>query len=593
MAEILSILSRNASLLTPSAIASLLTTCSKLRLLKTGTPVHAIILKRRDLYSDLYLLNHLLNFYAKCNQLEYAHKVFDEIPERNIVSWTSLISGYYQCGRGDSALHLFSVMNAHDPSSRPNEFTYASVVGACTKLELLAEGMQVHSQTLQRGFLSHVLVSNVFISFYMASGCVAEAEIVFQEIPEPDQVSWNSLILGLSQNGFIQTALERFQRMRELGVSITSFTLTAAITACLEDEIDGKRIHGLAIKTGLDSDCFTGSALIRMYSGFKNMEDAFKAFQMLAFKDVASWNSLIEGYGRSDQGERGLQVFIAFMESGLKADEITITSVVGICTDLVMLECGKQVHSLSLKGGLDGRIRIGNSMIDMYSKCGSLDDGLKIFQQMKEKSIVSWTAMMGGLAYHGRADEVLKLFEEMKIEGVKPNKVTYTCVLSACGHNGLVDLGQKLFRSMEIEPDFNHYMCMVHLLAGGGRFGDAEMFIRSSPAKYEELLWQSFLVACKNSGEWEKGLEVAERIIGENQSVEPLMSVVLSNVFAAAGRWEEVMKLRANMNGRGMKKEPACSWIEVDNIIQCWLTQRSVSRATKHQSHAAYIEELK
>lgn len=148
MTELLSILSRNTSLLTPSAIASLLTTCSKLRLLKTGTPVHAIILKRRDLYSDLYLLNHLLNFYAKCNQLEYAHKVFDEIPVRNIVSWTSLISGYDQCGRGASALHLFSVMNAHDPSSRPNEFTYASVVCACTKLELLAEGMQVRVSSL-------------------------------------------------------------------------------------------------------------------------------------------------------------------------------------------------------------------------------------------------------------------------------------------------------------------------------------------------------------------------------------------------------------------------------------------------------------
>lgn len=412
----------------------------------------------------------------------------------------------------------------------------------------------------------------------MASGRVAEAEFVFQETPEPDQVSWNSLILGLSQNGFIRTALESFQRMRELDMRITSFTLTAAITACLEDEISGKRIHGLAIKTGLDSDCFTGSALIRMYSGFKNMEDAFKAFQMLAFKDVVSWNSLIEGYGSSDEGERGLQVFIDFMESGLKADEITITSVVGICTDLVMLECGRQVHSLSLKAGLNGRIRIGNSMIDMYSKCGSLDDGLKSFQQMKEKSIVSWTAMMGGLAYHGRADEVLKLFEEMKIEGVKPNKVTYTCILSACGHNGLVDLGQKLFSSMEIELDLNHYMCMVHLLAGGGRFEDAEMFIRSSPAKYEELLWQSFLVACKNSGEWEKGLKVAERIIGENKSAEPLMSVILSNMFAAAGRWEEVRKLRENMKGRGMKKEPACSWIEVDNIIQVFGMDKQTKR---------------
>lgn len=438
--------------------------------------------------------------------------------------------------------------------------------------------LKVHSHALQRGFLSHVLVSNVFISFYMACGLVAEAHLVFQGIPELDQVSWNSLVLGLSQNGFTQTALERFKRMRELNVRVTSFTLTAALTACLEDEVNGKTIHGLAIKMGLDLDCFTGSALIRMYSTFKNMEDAFEAFQMLAFKDVASWNSLIEGYSRSDQGERGMQVFGAFMESRLKADEITITSILGICTGLVMLKCGKQVHSLSLKTGLNGRTRIGNSMIDMYSKCGSLDEGFKIFQQMQEKSIVSWTAMMGGLAHHGRADEVLQLFEGMKSEGVKPNNVTYTCVLSACGHSGLVDLGRSLFSSMEIEPDSNHYMCMVHLLARGGRFEEAELFIRSSPAKYEDLLWQSFLVACKNSGEWKKGLEVAERITRANQPVAPLMSVILSNVCAAAGRWEEVRKLREDMKGRGVKKEPACSWIEIDNIVQVFGMDKQTKR---------------
>ncbi|XP_058081410.1 pentatricopeptide repeat-containing protein At2g33680-like [Magnolia sinica] len=577
MTEIPSILSRKFLDMTPSVLGSVLSECSKsLHPFNFGRSIHALILKRKSLHLDLYLQNHLINFYAKCKRMACAQRVFDEIPVRNMVSWTALISGYDQCGRADQALEVFSTMISKDPSSRPNEFTYASAVSACTRLECLAQGMQVHSHALQRGIVAHVLVSNVLISLYMSSGCVTEAELIFKEIPNPDPVSWNSLISGLSQNGFFQTALERFQRMRELDVRITSFVLPAAIVACLEDEMNGKGIHGLAIKMGLDLGCFTGSALIRIYSEFKNMGDAFAVFQMLGFKDVASWNSLIEGYSRSSQGERGLQLFSAFMESGLKADEITMISVIGICTSLVMLDYGRQLHCLSAKTGLNEGICVENSMIDMYAKCGSLEDGIMIFRQMKERSVISWTVMMGGLGHHGRANDVLQLFEEMKREGMKPNKVTYTCVLSACGHSRLVNLGQSVFESMEIEPEVDHYACMVHLLAGGGRLEEAAAFIRSSPVEYGEVLWQSFLVACKNLGEWERGMGVAEKILRAGPPADSPTLVLLSHVFAATGRWEEVGKLRKEMKERQMKKEPGCSWIEVDGEVQIFGMKKQV-----------------
>ncbi|XP_077233453.1 pentatricopeptide repeat-containing protein At2g33680-like [Tasmannia lanceolata] len=578
MTKIPSILCKELLVLTPSELGALLSTCSKLRLHNIGRSIHAEILKRDGWHSDPYLQNHVMNFYAKCKRMVCAHQVFDEMPKRNTVTWTALISGYDQCGRGDRALDLFSLMISQDPDSIPNEFTYASAVSACTKQECLARGMQVHAHALQRGLLDHPLVSNVLISLYMACCCIAEAELVFQEIPEPDQVSWNSLISGLSQNGFFQSAIKNFQRMRELNVKITSFALSAAISSCFEDEINMKRIHGLSIKLGLDLDCFTGSSLIRMYSEFKNMGDAFKVFQMLNFKDVGCWNSLIEAYSESGDGEKGLRVFGAFMESGMKADEITMTAIIGICTSLVMLHFGKQVHSLTAKTGLDGKIRFKNSMIDMYAKCGSLEDGIQIFRQMRERTVVSWTAMMGGLAQHGKANEVLELFEEMKREGVKPNKVTYTCVLSACGHRGLVDVGRIVFDSMEIEPEADHFICMVHLLAGGERFVEAEEFICSSPVEYRESMWQSFLVACRNLGEWERGLEVAGKIMRGGVLTEPLTLVLLSNVFAASGRWEEVEKLREEMKEKGMKKEPGCSWIEVENKVQVFGMKKQMGR---------------
>ncbi|KAF8377643.1 hypothetical protein HHK36_031026 [Tetracentron sinense] len=562
---------------TPSVLGSLLSACTKRRSLNIGRSIHANILKGEGwCCRDLYVQNHLLNFYAKCKKMDLARQVFNHMPRRNTVSWTALISGYDQCGKCKKALELFSLMVSQDLASPPNQFTYASALSACTKQECLPQGMQLHSHALRRGFLTHVLVPNVLISSYMACSRVAEAELVFSEIFEPDQVSWNSLISGLAQNGFSQTALKRFQRMILSEVRITCFALSAAITACLEDELDGKRHHGLAVKTGLDLNCFTGCAMVTMYSRFKNMDDAFKVFTELDSEDVAVWNSLIEGYGGSNQGERGLQILGAFMEFRLEPDEITMTAILGICTNLVMLDYGKQVHSLSVKNGLNSRIQVENSMIDMYSKCGSLEDGLKVFRFMKKRSLISWTAMMGGLAHHGRTNEVIQLFEEMKREGLKPNKVTYTCVLSACNHGGLLDLGQGVYDSMEMEPETEHLICMVHILAGARRFEEAEEFIEKSGSKFRELLWQAFLVTCKNSGECERGVKVAEKIMEKGLRAEPLTLVLLSNVFAAAGRWEEVGKLREDMRERGMKKEPGCSWIEVDNVVQVYGMEKSI-----------------
>ncbi|XP_043704957.1 pentatricopeptide repeat-containing protein At2g33680-like [Telopea speciosissima] len=548
---------------TPSLLGSLLTACTRQRSMNVGRSIHAYLLKRRGWWSwDLYVHNHLLNLYVKLHKLEWAQRLFDIMPNKNTVSWTVLVSGYDQCRRAHTALHIFSLMLSQDPASPPNHFTFASALSACTKQECLSLGMQLHSHVFQRGFIAYVMVSNVLISLYMACRQVVEAELVFHEIIEPDQVSWNSLVSGLSQNCLSHVALDKFQMMRESSVGVTCFALSAAIAACLDDEADLKRLHGLAIKTSLNLDNYIGCAMIRIYSKFNNMEDAMKIFAGLHLKDIASWNSLIEGYAECDQGEQGLQVFTAFLESGLEPDDITITSILGICANLVMLNFGRQVHLLSVKTGIEGRIRVENSIIHMYSKCGSIEDGIKFFNLMKQRNLVSWTTMMGGLAEHGRAEEVIQLFQEMNREGLKPNKVTYNCVLSACSHAGLVDLGQSLFESMEIEPDMDHFICMVRMLAGGGRFKEAEEFIQRSSIEHRKPLWLTFLVACNNLGEWVRGANVATKMMTVGLPSEPLVLVLFSNIFAAAGRWEEVSKLREAMRIKGLKKEPGCSWLE-------------------------------
>ncbi|KAJ4967845.1 hypothetical protein NE237_014546 [Protea cynaroides] len=330
---------------TPSLLGCLLSACTRQRSMNVGRSIHAYILKRHGWCGwDLYVHNHLLDLYVKSHMLEWAH-----------LSRTVLMSGYDRCGRACAALHLFSLMLSQDPASPPNHFTYASALSAC--------------------FVAYVLVSNVLISLYMGCRQVFEAELVFHEIVEPDQVSWNSLV----------SALDKFQIMRGSGVSATCFALSAAIAACLDNEADLKRLHGLAVKAGLNLDSYTGCAMIRMYSKCNNIEDAMEVFAGLLLKDVASWNSLIEGFAECDQGEKGLQVFTAFLGSGLEPDDITITTILGICGNLFMLDYGRQVHSLSVKNGLEGTIRVENSIIHMYSKCGCIRDGIKFFNLMKQR----------------------------------------------------------------------------------------------------------------------------------------------------------------------------------------------------------------
>ncbi|XP_020525240.1 pentatricopeptide repeat-containing protein At2g33680-like isoform X1 [Amborella trichopoda] len=551
-----------------TCIVSLLHACSKQKSLHLGKTLHAQFIKNDRILSihHLYFTNHLINMYAKCGEMERALCLFDRMSFRNTVSWTTLISGYNQQGSHFQALQAFALMHKQLEAG-PNHITYASVLSSCTKLGFIGLGMQVHSQSIKQGFHGYNPVANGLISLYMGDYRVSDACRVFAKILEPDDVSWDSFLSGLVQNSCTDNyTLSQLlaSRMMSPSIHVTSFTLSSSLRACTEDGLDGRTIHGIAVKTGLDLNPFVVCALISMYSRCKDIEDAFKAFHVIVDKDVASWNALMEGCGENGRGGQGLNVFVCMMESGVKVDEITMTVVVGICSNLAMLEHGRQIHALATKLDLDGRMRMGNSLINMYTKCGNLDESLKVFSEMKERSVVSWTAMIGGLAHHGHATEALALFYEMQKSGLDPNSITYLCILTACGHAGLLEEGQCIFKSMVVEPTSEHRACMVHLLAGGGSFKEAEEFIRRAPVSHMPLLWQTFLTACKNHSELESGLHIAEMMV-DTRMEDPSTLVLLSNIFAVAGRWEDVRRVREIMKKRGIKKQPGCSWIKAHN----------------------------
>lgn len=283
---------------------------------------------------------------------------------------------------------------------------------------------------------------------------------------------------------------------------------------------------------------------------------------MLPQKDQFSCSSLVSGYAQNGYIEDALLLFHEIRMADLWIDSFTVSSVIGAVAILNSLDIGTQLHACVTKMGLNAEVSVGSSLVTMYSKCGSIDECHKVFEQIEKPDLISWTAMIVSYAQHGKGAEALKVYDLMRKEGTKPDSVTFVGVLSACSHNGMVEEGYSHLNSMAkeygIEPGYYHYACMVDLLGRSGRLKEAERFINNMPIEPDALLWGILLAACKVHGDIELGRLAAKRVI-ELEPCEAGAYVTLSNICADMGWWEDVMKIRSLMEGTGVKKEPGWS----------------------------------
>jgi len=559
--------------------------------------------------------NIMIAGYAKCGSMEDAKWLFETMPDRNAVSWNSVIAGYAQQGDGEEALKLFSAMQCEGIEA--NQFAYASVLRACACSMALEQGKQVHADVFKRGLYSDVYLGSALVDMYAKCGNVEYAQRVFNEMPERNVVSWNGMISGYDQNAHGNEALELFCQMQNADDDVMpdQFTFATVVSACatLLALKQGKQLHGHVIRTVVSPDIFLGNALVDMYSKCGSVEDAHQVFDKMPERDVVSWTALIAGYAKSasfneahsvfeqmpernvvswnaiisgcaqnGHSEEAIRLFWQMKQEGVYPTHYTFGNVLSACASLATLQHGKQVHAhvvkagFQFKTGLDSDVFVGNSLVDMYAKCGNIDDARLAFDKIVERDGVSWNAMIVGYAQNGHGNKALELFQQMLQEGMNPDHITMIGVLSACSHAGLVDEGRHYFNSMSqdhfITPLPDHYACMIDILGRAGYLDEAKDFIISMPFKADAIMWGAMLGACRIHGNVELGKWAAEHIFElDPQNSGPY--VLLSNIYADAGRWGDVDKVRKLMKDRGVQKKPGCSWIEVNSRVHIFMAE--------------------
>ncbi|KAH8930887.1 hypothetical protein BDL97_20G005200 [Sphagnum fallax] len=550
-----------------------LNACASLRALEAGRKVHEEIIQS-GCKADVFVGSSLVDMYAKCGSLEDAQRVFSKMPTRDAVTWTAMILGHVKCGQGQKALELFQQMQQE--GVEPDSVTFVAVLNACASIVALEEGRHVHEQIIETGCNSDVFVGNSLVDMYAKCGSMEDAERVFNKMLSRTVVTWNTMILGYVKCGQGSKALELFQQMQQEGVQSDPFTFVGVLNACASMVAleEGRHAHGQIIQSGYESVAFVGNSLIDMYAKCGSIEDAKRVFNKLPSRDVVSWNVMIFGHVKYGQGQKALELFRQMQEEGVQPTPLTLVGVLNACASVVALEEGRRTHDWVIKSGWDSNVFVGNSLIDMYAKCGSLVDALKVFNKMPSRDVVTWNAMIGGYAIHGHGKEALKQFEQMCEEGVQPDDTTFVCLLSACSHSGLVDEGLRFYSSMStvymISANLQHYTCMVDLLGRAGRLHEAENMVLAMPYKPQVAAWRALLGACRIHGNVEMGERVAKQVL-ELEPENAAGYVLLSNLYTATGNRDLRENIERERKERSVKKHPGRTWIEVDNEVHTFV----------------------
>lgn len=528
---------------------SILKACAMAEALERGKQIHIHIMES-GVSLTIAVANTLIDMYAKCRSIENAWLVFDRIPKPDMVSWTAMISGYAQQGLEKQAIGLFEQMLQQH--LKPSEITFITILKACGSLEDLEQGHRIHSHIVNSGLESATLVGNALLDMYAKCGSVENAREVFDSMNKRDVISWTAIISGYVYHGQADEALKLFQQMQLENMEPNDITLLSVLTACtsLLALQQGKQVHGQIITRGFESCMAVGSTLVDLYAKCGSLHIAREVFERMHIRDVVTWNIMIAGYAEHGQSKDAFH-FFQRMEADVTPDEVTFVNVLKACASSAMVKQGKQVHAYLFIRGFESDLSIANTLVDMYVKCGSIENAREVFDRMPCLDVVSWNAMIVGYAQNGYGESAIKLFEQMCHEGVKLNHVTFIGVLSACSHVGLVNEGHQYFDSMQkkygIVPTSEHYGCMVDLLGRAGCLHEALDFIKRMPSQPCAVVWRALLSACRIYGDVELAKCAAENIL----KLEPCnssVSVLLSNMYAAVGRWDDRDKARSMLD---------------------------------------------
>ncbi|PIA26102.1 hypothetical protein AQUCO_04300005v1 [Aquilegia coerulea] len=412
---------------------------------------------------------------------------------------------------------------------------------------------------------------------------------VFYRIRVPDTFAWNTIIRAYSHIS-PQEAFTLFLKMRKEGVSPDNFTFPFVLKASASIQ-SGRELHSLVLKLGFHSDIFVQNSLIHMYGSCELVDNSIKVFSEMDEKDLVSWSSAIACLVDNGFNNEALELFREMqLYTSIRPDEVTMVSVISAVSSLGCLELGKWVHLFIYRNELRLTISVGTALINMYSRCGSIDEAIRVFDEMPRRNIITWTALINGLAVHGRSREALNVFYGMRESGLRPDYTTFIGVLVACSHGGLVEEGWNVFRSIKneygMEPGLEHYGSMVDLLGRAGLLGQAYEFIAKMPIGANSVVWRTLLGACVNHG----NLDLAKQVKEKLSMIDPYHDgdyVLLSNVYGGVNRWNDKAEVRSSMRNQRIEKKPGCSLIEVN-----WVIHEFVSGDNSHPEYETVRNKL-
>ncbi|XWS36538.1 hypothetical protein CRYUN_Cryun20dG0093300 [Craigia yunnanensis] len=511
----------------PSSLFPQITRCKTMRDLHQ---VHALFVKTGRI-NDPLAAAEILKFCSLSTHrdIDYARKVFRQLREPNCFSWNTIIRALTESDENNEtsdpleALFLFAEM-VSDGTVLPNRFTFPSVLKACARTGKLLEGEQIHGLAVKFGFEKDEFVASNLVRMSVMCGAMEKAQFLL-----------NKMMVEFENGGNL-----------------------------LQDK---RRIEGNIV---------LWNVIIDGYVRVGDLRAARELFDKMSQRSVISWNVMISGYAQKGYFKEAIEMFRLMQMGKLRPNYVTLVSVLPAISRLGALELGKWVHLYAKKKEIEIDDVLGSALIDMYSKCGSIEKAVQVFERISKPNTITWSAIIGGLAMHGKAGDALDYFSRMEREWVTPSDVVYIGVLSACSHAGLVEEGRLVFNHMVnvvgFEPRLEHYGCMVDLLGRAGLLKEAEEFIFNMPITPDDVIWKALLGACKMHG----NIEMGDRVAGILMNMAPRDSgayVALSNIYASSRDWESVARVRLKMKEMDVRKDPGCSWIELDGIVHEFLVE--------------------
>ncbi|KAK0576421.1 hypothetical protein LWI29_017169 [Acer saccharum] len=542
--------------------------------------VHAHIIKTGT-HQDPFVMTFLVNVYAKCGTMEEAERVFNNLPRIYVAAWTTLMTGYVQNSQPELAIHVF--LDMLEAGDYPTHITLGTILNACSSMKSIKLGNQIHAYIVKYCIEDDTSVGNSLCSLYSNCGSLVSAIKAFRRIREKNVISWTTVICACGENGEAFQGLKFFVQMISEGIEFNEFTLTSILSMCstMLSLCVGVQVHSLIIKLGYESNLRIRNSVMYLYIRCGLVYEARKLFDGTQRVSLVTWNAMIAGHAQMIEiakddlsahhsGAEALNIFSKLNRSGMKPDLYTFSSVLTVCSKLVALQQGEQVHAQILKTGFLSDVVVGTALVNMYNKCGSIERSSKAFVEMSTRTLISWTSMITGFANHGHSLQALHLFEDMLLVGVRPNQITFVGVLSACCNAAMVHEALNYFDMMQkdykIRPVPDHFVCLIDMFVRLGRLEEALDFIKRMEFDPNEVTWSRFVEGCRRHGNMELGFYAAEQLL-KLKPKHPETYLMLLDMYLSARRWEDVFRVKSLMEEERLSKIQDWSWISIKDKV--------------------------